>query len=237
MFDIGIRMKQYEALHEDVMPDKPLVVRADGHRFSKLTRKCKKPYDDCFASIMKDTADAVLNENILFDFAYTQSDEITFVRLPKKDKTGNYIPHSMGGRNNKIATLISSMCGSWFTSFFQTAYGAKQESSVRAFFDARVINLPDIHEVTNCIYWRYLDCRRNSIAGLARYQLGHKACQGKSVKELEQLVSKNPDIPSTFYYGKFISNVHMVSYCELDKLTHEYRVKFIESLGVDVCPT
>ena len=234
MFDIGVRMKEYEVLHEDVSPDKPLVVRADGHRFSKLTRKCKKPYDDCFASIMEDTAIAVLNENILFDFAYMQSDEITFVRLPKKDKTSEYIPHSMNGRNNKIATLVSSMCGSWFTSFFQAAYGAKQESSARAFFDARVINLPDIHEVSNCIYWRYLDCRRNSIAGLARYQLGHKACHGKSVKELETLVTKDPDIPSTFYYGRFISNIEGVSYCQLDKLSHEDRVKFFETLSTPV---
>lgn len=233
MFDIGIRMKEYEVLHQDVAPDKPLVVRADGHRFSKLTRNCKKPYDGCFASIMEDTAIAVLNENILFDFAYMQSDEITFVRLPKKDKTGEYIPHSMNGRNNKIATLVASMCGSWFTTNFQSVYG----NNTRAFFDARVINLPDIHEVSNCIYWRYLDCKRNSIAGLARYQLGHKACQGKPVKELEMMVTKDPDIPSTFYYGKFISNVHMVSYCPMDRLNHENRVKFIESLGVDVCPT
>jgi len=79
---IGDRMKKYE-VETQVYLDQtlPMIVRLDGHHFSKFTRGFKKPFDIRFSEAMVETCCDLMNEfNPLMVF--TQSDEITMVYAP-----------------------------------------------------------------------------------------------------------------------------------------------------------
>ena len=64
MSDIGNRMKIYEAATEScITPNSLILIRVDGHGFSKFTAQFEKPYD---AGI---TAANNIDKNLLFIFA------------------------------------------------------------------------------------------------------------------------------------------------------------------------
>ena len=76
------RMKQYERLTGSVVPPTEfLVVRADGHGFSKFTRGFSRPFDPRIHKAMVSAAADAMEEFGAVS-AYTQSDEITLVFPP-----------------------------------------------------------------------------------------------------------------------------------------------------------
>ena len=77
------RMKDYEADYDTkIKSDEFMIVRLDGHKFSKFTKVFKRPFDDIFAKAMeKCTIDLVQEYNAVTGF--TGSDEITLVFPPK----------------------------------------------------------------------------------------------------------------------------------------------------------
>lgn len=121
---LGGRLKGYEADFESTIPyDQYIVVRIDGHKFSKFTKGFTKPYDPILSYSMEETT-----KDLVAKFGavtgYTQSDEITLVFKPtfkekqtqslvdcdgfelcKPEITNNQI---FGGRVQKIASLVAA---------------------------------------------------------------------------------------------------------------------------------
>ena len=121
--DFSIRMKSYEKYYESGIDlTKPVIVRVDGKRFSKYTSKIEKPYSMELWNSMYETMNQVCDK-IHADVAYYQSDEVTFIFLPKAD-TGN-VSVVFGGRIQKMASVIASM----FTAHFAVNI-AKEELNV-----------------------------------------------------------------------------------------------------------
>lgn len=122
--DLGTRIKKYEKESEYIIPySNYIIVRVDGHKFSKFTKGFKKPFDSIIVETMENTAkDLFVEFNAVT--AYVQSDEITLVIPPqfsiKHTRTSidgdgaelvepkiknNQI---LGGRTQKLASLIAS---------------------------------------------------------------------------------------------------------------------------------
>lgn len=184
--DFSIRMKSYEKYYDsEIDLTKPIVVRVDGKRFSKYTSKIEKPYSIELWSSMYDTMNQVCDK-IHADVAYYQSDEVTFIFLPKAD-TGK-VSVVYGGRIQKMASVIASM----FTAHFSKNI-AEHNLNVpeHAYFDARIFNVPSIGEATNNLLWRIKDAERNFVSCVFRYEFGHKLMQGLSCKEMLQYMSDN----------------------------------------------
>ena len=122
--DLGTRIKKYEKESEYIIPySNYIIVRVDGHKFSKFTKGFKKPFDSIIVETMENTAkDLFVEFNAVT--AYVQSDEITLVIPPQFSI--KYAPTSidddgselvklkiinnqiLGGRTQKLASLIAS---------------------------------------------------------------------------------------------------------------------------------
>jgi len=85
-------------------------------------------------------------------FAFTQSDEITYVL--RNDQSLSSEPW-FDNRIQKIASVIASMTSVNFMS---------EMCGPCVYFDARVFAVPNIQEAINNIIWRQQDCVKNSIS-------------------------------------------------------------------------
>jgi len=191
-------MKHYEEDTPHVVPtDKFLVVRADGHHFSRVTSGYQKPQDDRIKYAMIQTTIDLLEEFQALT-AYTQSDEITLV-FPACT-TPEHV-HMNTGRAQKIASRVAGYCSVRFVyhiasrEFNQTetviAERAKDHS---IYFDARVIMFPSRVEVANHMVWRSrYDALRNSTSALGRHHLGSKTIDHKSGKQVRVMLRQEKE--------------------------------------------
>lgn len=72
-------------------------------------------------------------------------------------------------------------------------------------FDARVFNVP-FEEVTNCLLWRQLDAKRNSVQMLGRYYFTHRELQNKSCEDIKRMLLEYDnvdwnDLPTELKWG------------------------------------
>ena len=122
--DLGTRIKKYEKESEYIIPySNYIIMRVDGHKFSKFTKGFKKPFDSIIVETMENTAkDLFVEFNAVT--AYVQSDEITLVIPPQFsikhtrtsiDGDGSELVEPkiinnqiLGGRTQKLASLIAS---------------------------------------------------------------------------------------------------------------------------------
>lgn len=186
----GDLIKALEAEFEGpIIPvDKPWVVRLDGRSFSTFCKsrigvdgqKIQKPFDPGLSDLMFRVA-CHLVEEWSADFVYTQSDEISLFFRPS-DNPRSELP--FGGRTSKIITSMATSATLEFSSGFQKCLGFTLNETVRPTFDARAFSCPDWGTFKTAFTWRVDDCRRNSVSQLARYTLGHSACQGLSSRQL-----------------------------------------------------
>ena len=76
---LGNRLKGYEKEYETYIPyDNHIVIRLDGHKFSKFTKGFKRPFDEVLHNAMIETTKDLVKEFHAVT-GYTQSDEITLV--------------------------------------------------------------------------------------------------------------------------------------------------------------
>lgn len=226
---LGSRMKTYEAallLHKDgdyVLPcdGRPLIARIDGHNFSTFTRGFEKPFDVRLSNAMVETA-----KDLMIKFqavtAYTQSDEITIVFMPKQDeKNGEWQEWPHRGRLLKLCTLLSSYAAARFNAHLCLALeqiGRRELSDDtvakikrnEAHFDARLFAVPNASEAYNNVYWRATyDCVRNAIHGLARVYFSDKQLHAKNRNEMKAMLFEQKSVdfetmPDAFKYGTFV---------------------------------
>ena len=80
---LGTRLKGYEREFESrINLHSFIVVRLDGHKFSKFTKGFKVPFDDILSNTMQKTSEDLL-EKFGATLTYKQSDEITMIFPPQ----------------------------------------------------------------------------------------------------------------------------------------------------------
>lgn len=237
---LGTRLKEaYEKPQTSItlMPNLPIIIRLDGRGFSKFTKPLQRPYDERFLKLMQHVTQSLVKEYNC-KIGCTQSDEISLVMF------NNYLtPCVFNGKLQKLISTISSYATAIFYTCFQdffkqtvSEYCEQNSLNNLATFDCRIFNVPSIGEATNALYWRYLDCTKNSVSMVAQSQFTHASLQNKSTSQmLDKLkVEKNIDFYTAylpeFIYGSFYKKEELlesskyISFSrDLHNLTHKDR--------------
>ena len=205
---LGDRMKnKYENRSKTYLTRRvPVICRLDGRAFHSFTRGLKRPYDEIFHNAMNDTL-MYLCKNIQgCKIGYTQSDEITLLLVDydtiTTDAWFDYSVQKMCSIAASMATLafnksLAKSVDKFFienikdideknedVAYFKTLMKAVETG---AMFDARCFNIPE-DEVVNCFIWRQQDATRNAIQMLGQSNFPHKALQGKSCNQIQDML-------------------------------------------------
>ena len=186
---LGDRMKEYEWVTKSyIMRRTPTIIRVDGNAFHKFTKRLSVDLDPTesygpghkFHASMINAAFAVFANMQNCVFAYTQSDEISFLlRDWDKHETQQWF----GGGLQKMASIAAGMTTAKFIHSFNNEF----DFYPHVWFDARVFNLP-YYEVDNYFIWRQQDATRNAIQMIARKHFSHKELIGKSGSEIQEML-------------------------------------------------
>lgn len=194
MKDLENRMKEnYENREKHYLPRRTnTIIRVDGKNFSKYTKGFDKPYDHDMLRAMQTAMVNTAEEIQGLEFAYTQSDEISFyLRDDHSETTQAYLD----GNVQKIASITASMVTAYFNQYMN--------NGKPAMFDARTFIIPDEVEVENYFIWRNMDAMRNAITTIGRHYLGHKGVYGKSNKEVARILEEDEGLdlnqPTPFF--------------------------------------
>lgn len=190
---LGDRMKQYEKKFRTFISKKEnIIIRLDGHHFSKFTKGFRKPFDEILTQTMIDVTKDLFNE-FSCSFAYTQSDEITLI-IPKTNEM------ILGGNIQKIVSLSSGFCSTKFNNYLkinlekskdilnEKFYNFIENKIGKAWFDSRVFGIEDDAEVFNAFLFRARDAERNSISMLGYANFSHKEMLNINSKEKKELL-------------------------------------------------
>jgi len=182
--------RHYESASEQVLPkDLPIVARVDGSCFSNLTDKhFDKPFDARFEELMNKAARGVMEYCTQAEFAYIQSDEISFLLPPSSDPF-------LGGRTQKLSSLFAAKASAAFTEEF---------SGGTAAFDCRAFVMPK-RKVTSYFQWRQKDCFRNCVHSVAFYELADSADKNFAT---ERLHGVSNDQKQELLFSEFGINVN-----------------------------
>ncbi|KAL5118570.1 hypothetical protein ACEQ8H_003585 [Pleosporales sp. CAS-2024a] len=180
------RMKAYEAVYDARLPEgSPIIMRLDGHNFSRFTSHFARPFDERIHVAMTSTCASLLSLFPAATVAYTQSDEITLV-----------FPSGVGAFNSRIqkmSSLAASYCSVHFVQHLFAAVAQHPSPAVQggeahmwtAHFDARVFAVPNAQEALNNMLWRCRnDAVRNAVSSFARTMFTAKEMQGKNTGQL-----------------------------------------------------
>lgn len=191
------RMKQYEASFDFTLPlDRPIVLRLDGHGFSRFTAHFCRPFDQRIHDAMISTCVDLLHFFPQATVAYTQSDEITLV-----------FPAGVQGFNErlqKLSSLSASFCSVRFNKYLSGHLETQPEPAVKAsayevlgtaYFDARFYAVPSTEEALNCLLWRCRnDAVRNSVGAFARTMYTTEQMHGKRTKDLLEMMEEEKGV-------------------------------------------
>lgn len=206
--DLGARMKAYENCYRVYLPKRQaVIIRCDGRAFHSFTKGFNRPYDTLFAYCMRETAKQLCENISGCVFGYTQSDEISLVLVDYKNI--NTEPW-FGNNLQKIVSISASMATYFFRKNFEEAIkdeyfdwyttGTVNDEKEKLLnqhtqaydnklcvFDSRAFILPR-EEVSNYIYWRQLDCVRNSIQLAGQAYFSHKQLQNKNCDQIQEML-------------------------------------------------
>jgi tRNA(His) 5'-end guanylyltransferase len=201
----GARIKEYEKATETYLtPSDYTVVRIDGHGFSKWTKGFEKPFDELLTKLMSETSRLLMDEFHAVS-AYSQSDEITLIFQPSHEVGVQGVSGFIyAGRVQKIVSLMASFASMTFNELLREALIVELKRDMlnetisprrelikskigKAFFDARVFQVPTDTEAYNAFLWRTKDCERNSKNVFAQSILTHKQCMHKTSNELVEV--------------------------------------------------
>ncbi|CAG5140039.1 uncharacterized protein ALTATR162_LOCUS621 [Alternaria atra] len=194
---LASRMKSYESHFDHTLPlGKPIILRLDGHGFSRFTSHFARPFDERIHSAMIATCADLLHFFPQATVAYTQSDEITLV-FPQGVQSFNE-------RVQKLCSLSASYCSVRFNKHLAEALKKTPEPKVKgeveevlstAHFDARLFPVPSVEEALNNLIWRCRnDAVRNSVSGFARTMYSTKEMNGKKTQELIDMMLEEKNV-------------------------------------------
>lgn len=209
------RQKSYEKPYDYILTrNLPLIIRINGRSFTKLTKKLNKPFDIKLDNIFNLTTLYTLSEIQNCVFAYSFSDEVTFVI---NSNTDSY------WYNNRIQKIISVVSSIFTLTFYKYCLAHELEFNDPV-FDARIFVLPSIEEVINNLIWRQNDCLNKSLLTTSVFHLQEKLgeqkafdlLKDKSNKEKQELLIKYCGIdfenhyPLEFYLGNIYSKTENI---------------------------
>jgi tRNA(His) 5'-end guanylyltransferase len=208
---LGDRIKEFYENRTKVYLNRRTItiIRLDGKGFSKFTKNLNKPFDDGFSDDMDATA-AFLCENIQgARFAYTQSDEISVVLCDYENQESSaWFDYSV----QKMTSIAASLATAKFNQLrlLRTLNESDTNNSLYlinnlklAFFDARVFQVPTVDEMVNAMIFRQQDCTRNSISMAASANFSHKALEGKSGNDKQEMLFSEKGINWNDYLTKY----------------------------------
>lgn len=228
---LGDRMKKMESITRTfLIPKLYTIIRLDGCHFHTYTKKFRRPFDDLLINAMDDTARYLCSKIQGAQFAYVQSDEIT-IYLSDMDSIESQMWYD--GNIQKITSVSASMATSKFNHIMTLLeiregigmYGSYPDTADRicddvenmqmAEFDSRVFQLPNRHEVVNCILWRQQDCTRNSISSVAQSLYSPKELHGVNCNSMQELIFQKGinwnEYDPKLKRGRFIDKVTYVN--------------------------
>lgn len=214
---LGDRIKAYEEqeTYARFLPNVPVVARIDGRCFSKFTKGLDRPFDDRFSHIMRRVTEQLVRETNAC-VGYTQSDEISLCWYT--DKPGSDI--FFAGRKFKMTAQLAALATAYFhIEGNKTNLGAKIQASAPT-FDARVFQVPTLHEGANAFLWRQQDCRKNAISMVARTHFSHKELHGKNGRDMLSMVGEDVFNAIDWRYreGVFVRRVSVERHLAPDEL-------------------
>jgi len=215
---IGDKIKQYEKTITGIKLDStiPIIIRLDGNNFSQFTKSLNKPFDIKFNELMQEVTKFALKETG-YTFAYTQSDEITLVYIPKHNLNSSTY-HD--GKVYKILSKLSSKVSVYFNKLLPVYLPTKINES--PIFDCRIFNVPNMDIVYEVLLWRFKDARRNSILNMGYWKLSHKQIINKNTSEVIELLKSNnfywDNEPIEFKYGTFFKSETIKSKLSIEEL-------------------
>jgi tRNA(His) guanylyltransferase len=198
--ELANRMRQYESDFEDsIAAETPVILRCDGHSFSRIASCFQKPFDPRYHNAMVETAKDLLKDFPSATIAYTASDEITLV-----------FPKGLNVYNNRIQKISTIAAGLASVRFY--VHMVKQIEDIKvdengkelklvkdyglemishAHFDGRVYAVPDIDEAVNCLVWRCRgDAMRNAVNAFARMHFNNRKLHKKNTGEVRDMLRR-----------------------------------------------
>lgn len=216
---MGDRLKAIEGREADrtLMPLLPIMVRLDGRSFSKLTAKCKRPFDPDFMAAMHGLAEEMTWETQAL-IGYTQSDEITLLYFSDDYKADMWF----GGRYQKLVSILASMASVKFNRWLRKC-GLDALAAKEPIFDCRVWNVPTKEEAANTILWREQDATKNSIFALAYTKYSANQLKNKSGKEKIEMLEKEhglrwDEMPDYFKRGRYFRRLKVAKKLSVEEL-------------------
>ena len=181
---LGDRMKQYERDYQHQLKGtRPVIVRLDGHNFSKFTKFLQKPLDVRFHFCMENTCKDLLLYFPDCSTAYTQRDEITLI-------FSNGL-HQFKGRTDKYLSLLAAKTAIRFNHYLAMQPEITENKIGIATFDARIFQVPNLNECLNALLWRSReDNHRNSVNRFCRQFFTEKELFKKHTNDQLQMMLK-----------------------------------------------
>lgn len=234
--ELGDRMKSYENAGAGLklMPLLPVMARIDGRSFHSFTRGLTRPYDERLSRMLIDTTKWLVQETNAV-MGYCQSDEISLCFYASDPAVQIFFD----GRHSKMTSQLAALTSVYFFRLTQERLGVEYAAKMPT-FDARVWNVPNKVEATNCFLWREWDATKNSISMATRDLYSHQALDGKNGKDMQEMLFQKGvnwnDYPAFFKRGTYIQR-RVVSKpftaVELDALPLKHNARINPGLVVE----
>lgn len=213
---MGTRMKFYESFETErrLMPLLPCIARMDGICFHSFCRKLKRPYDERLSALMIQLTIELAKEfNV--NAAYTQSDEISLGWNIEDYESEMFC----NGRILKLNSHLASKTSVKFNRLLPDFLPEKAKDE--AYFDARIMNLPNTVEAANMFLWREFDATRNSIQMAGQAYFSHKQLHGKNGSMIQEMLFQKEKINWNDYPEYFRRGTYVLQRTKKDELTKE----------------
>lgn len=214
--EVEKRLKEFEEISDiKLSPQTIVAIRVDGKNFSKVTQTLMKPFDELFSAVMENTMQTVAKEIDGCFYAYTQSDEITFLVENQREQTPYF--------NNRIQKIVSVVASKTTLMFYKNflVLAMQYQDAVAEFnkdnateeqlqqydvinkrvediwevlnndiaFDARCFTIPE-DEMWNEIYYRQQNCYINAVNSMCSAYLTPEQVEGKKIRARLQMLEE-----------------------------------------------
>ena len=213
---LGDYMKELEGAEASrkAVKGKPIIARLDGRSFHTFTRGLAKPFDKDLTMLMRDTTQYLVKEtNALI--GYTQSDEISLVWYLPEASVSQYL---FDGRFQKMNSILAAMATAYFNKNLEKYLQAKKDQL--PLFDARVWQVPTLHDAYLALLWREKDAIKNSISMVAQYHFTAKQLNKVTGEEKKKMLRDIQD-PWESYASRYRKGSYFMRVTETRALSEE----------------
>lgn len=191
---LGTRMKSYEHIwRQDLPANSYTIIRIDGRAFHSYLQGAERPYDLRFMGDMDILMREMCEDMQGVDFAYAQSDEISFL-LTDFETPGKQA--WFGGNRDKMVSIAAAHATGLFMHSIRPDDGF-------ATFDARAYTVPNAVEVANYFVWRQRDATRNSILMAGQTYFSHQELQNRNTDEIQEMLHSQHGVNWNGYPDEF----------------------------------